>query len=309
MRPSLARTAKVNGLRRPRAQMAHFRSPAVVQNGLSLGMLPSSLKRRILPKRRRSGLQRRSLPTGVVAHSHIQLAVVAEVQWRRRCGSLRSPTEGKLAICTSPLAVLPLTVKRLMRLCVPPSRGGVVDVDETVAGESGMRRDTDQTSFARRIDGNRSASCRSRVPLLCSTRNVPVCCATSRRPSGSWVNAVAGDSPVASGVRVKPLAHHTRTAEAHRARDPRRLIARVVSGTHAQHVLAGRIRVRVHRCAVGGRGGVRDHDTVDLELHVGHTACVGGRCHDLQRPGEAIGQLGRRGDVNRWRLRVASRRC
>src|SRR6187549_1102268 len=44
-RPLIGWTAKVNGLRNPKAQMALVGSVAVVKNGLSVGMLPSLLMR------------------------------------------------------------------------------------------------------------------------------------------------------------------------------------------------------------------------------------------------------------------------
>ena len=43
--------AKVNGLRRPSAQMARLRPVAVPKNGLSVGMVPSLLRRSIFPSR------------------------------------------------------------------------------------------------------------------------------------------------------------------------------------------------------------------------------------------------------------------
>ena len=49
IRPVPGWTAKVNGLRRPYAHTARPRPVCVAKNGLSVGMLPSSLKRRSLP--------------------------------------------------------------------------------------------------------------------------------------------------------------------------------------------------------------------------------------------------------------------
>ena len=51
IRPLIGWNAKVNGLRRPKAQMARFASVAVVKNGLSVGMPPSVLMRSIFPCR------------------------------------------------------------------------------------------------------------------------------------------------------------------------------------------------------------------------------------------------------------------
>ena len=51
IRPEPGCTAKVNGLRRPSAQMARFTPVAVPKNGLSDGMVPSALSRRTLPRR------------------------------------------------------------------------------------------------------------------------------------------------------------------------------------------------------------------------------------------------------------------
>ncbi len=50
IRPVLEKS-KVNGLRSPSAQMARFAPVAVEENGLSVGMLPSASRRRILPIR------------------------------------------------------------------------------------------------------------------------------------------------------------------------------------------------------------------------------------------------------------------
>ena len=41
----------MNGLRSPSAQIARFTPDAVVKNGLSVGIDPSALMRRILPSR------------------------------------------------------------------------------------------------------------------------------------------------------------------------------------------------------------------------------------------------------------------
>jgi hypothetical protein len=117
MRPSLARTANVNGLRRPRAQTAQARLPCVVQNGLSLGIVPSSLKRSILPKGR--------LRFGACALLALSPTATYSLPSMPKCSApplwLVAPdSAGRLTIGTSLLAVLPLTVKRLMRLCVPP---------------------------------------------------------------------------------------------------------------------------------------------------------------------------------------------
>ena len=51
IRPVPGWKAKVNGLRRPSAQIARFAPVAVLKNGLSVGIDPSALMRRILPSR------------------------------------------------------------------------------------------------------------------------------------------------------------------------------------------------------------------------------------------------------------------
>jgi hypothetical protein len=51
MRPVSGWKAKVKGLRTPRAQIARFCPVAVPKKGLSLGMVPSALRRRTLPSR------------------------------------------------------------------------------------------------------------------------------------------------------------------------------------------------------------------------------------------------------------------
>ena len=51
MRPVPGWTANVNGLRKPSAQIARLAPVAVPKNGLSDGIVPFELMRRILPRR------------------------------------------------------------------------------------------------------------------------------------------------------------------------------------------------------------------------------------------------------------------
>ena len=88
IRPVPGWKANVNGLRSPSAQMARLLPVAASKNGLSVGIVPSVLMRRILPSRLLSVCA--FAPFGVLADGDVELAVGAEVDARRRCGWWRS---------------------------------------------------------------------------------------------------------------------------------------------------------------------------------------------------------------------------
>ena len=173
----------------------------MVQNGLSAGIVPSSLKRRILP----SGVVQvlRVGAVGVLADRHVQLAVGAEVQ-RAAVVVGGADSAGRSTSTSSLPAVLPLTVKRLTRLCGAALRGRVVDVDEAVAREVGMRRHAEQAALALV-----STATVSIVPIAAPLLAARAACRPAARSAGgrraACANAVAADSPVTKfSLRVKP---------------------------------------------------------------------------------------------------------
>src|SRR5262249_22425931 len=117
MRPVPGWKVKVYGFRSPSAQMARLRPVALAKKGLSVGIVPSALMRRILPSRLPSDWALAPLPFSPAA----MYSLPSGPKWRAPplwLVALLRLSRSRMTTSLPGAATSPLAVKRLTRLWI-----------------------------------------------------------------------------------------------------------------------------------------------------------------------------------------------
>ena len=223
-RPVVGWNPKVNGLRRPSAQIDWFGRTAVAKNGLSAGTAPSGAMRRIFPSR--FAIVCAFAAVRVVAHGDVQLAVGPEVNraavvvGRGRQGI--ELEDHRLAAGGRDVAGGGEAADAVVR-----RRAGhrVVDVDERVAGEGRVEGDPDQAPLAGGIHRQREERRGQQRPVLDDAHAPRLLAdedaAVGRDRHRGRAGDAAGDEHLGKAGRKRGGGGRRRDGEGDRTRDER----------------------------------------------------------------------------------------
>ena len=195
--------AKVNGLRRPSAQMARFRPVAVLKNGLSVGNGAVAVEAEHLAEQVRQRL--RVGAVGVLADRRVELPVGAEGERAavvvRGAAEVVEIEDHDLAAGLGDVAVRGEAADAIVN-----SRRGrrVIDIHEAdSAANAGSKATPSRPRSPDAFTVSVTNGVGSSAPSLI-TRSRPPCSQTNRRPSGANCMAVGLARPLATCDSVNP---------------------------------------------------------------------------------------------------------